>query len=167
MRRGWSGMWGHGRSDRATDRLKSLKQKLVALKIMDRTENIAQKLSEATEGLLFTSEGEYPFNVIVWRGQAKENFSSADLLAISGHPEGTPVQVTDVDTFFHRAVKEEDWHGETEKANVQKFMQLVDRLKNNLENLQVFKVGEFELDAYVVGTVDLDVLGLSTKVVQT
>jgi hypothetical protein len=134
---------------------------------MDRTENIAQKLTEATEGLLFSSEGEYPFSPIVWRGQAKEDFSSADLLAILGHPEGTPVQVTDADTFFRRAVKEEDWHGETEKANAKKFMQLVDRLKNNLENLQVFKVGEYELDAYVVGTVGSDLVGLSTKVVQT
>ncbi|NJM78300.1 MAG: hypothetical protein HC852_24120 [Acaryochloridaceae cyanobacterium RU_4_10] len=90
-----------------------------------------------------------------------------DLLAVSGHPEGTPVQETDVDTFFRRAVKEEDWHGETEKANVQKFLKLVELLKNNLENLQVFKVGEFELDAYVVGMVNLDVVGLSTKVVAT
>jgi Nuclease A inhibitor-like protein len=134
---------------------------------MDRTENIAQKLTEATDGLLFSSEGEYPFSPIVWRGQAKEDFSSADLLAISVHPEGTPVQVTDVDTFFRRAVKEQDWHGETEKVNVKKFMQLVEHLKNNLENLQVFKVGEYELEVYVLGKVDLDMVGLSTKVVQT
>ncbi|NJM78301.1 MAG: hypothetical protein HC852_24125 [Acaryochloridaceae cyanobacterium RU_4_10] len=40
---------------------------------MDKTESIAQKLSEATEGLLFGSEGEYPFDVtsLAWAGQRK------------------------------------------------------------------------------------------------
>jgi hypothetical protein len=134
---------------------------------MDRTENIAQKLSEATEGLLFSSEGEYPFEVKVWRGQAKEDFSSADLLAIWGHPEGTPVKLVDVDTFFKRATEEKEWHSEVEKLNIKKFRELLERLKSNLENLQVLKVGEFELDVHVLGTVDSDIVGLSTKVIET
>jgi Nuclease A inhibitor-like protein len=32
---------------------------------------------------------------------------------------------------------------------------------------KVFKVGEFEFDAYILGIIDGDLVGLQTKVVQT
>ncbi|NJM67908.1 MAG: nuclease [Acaryochloris sp. RU_4_1] len=135
---------------------------------MNRTEGLIQELKTKTEGLMFASEAEYPFNTVVWREQAQDTpLTSAEFLRIAGHSPETPLQAINVDTFFHRATQDQDWHGEIEKANVNKFRELAQLLKDSLEEVQVFKVGEFEMDAYILGKMDADFVGLSTKVVET
>jgi hypothetical protein len=73
-----------------------------------------------------------------------------------------------VDDFFARATQEEDWHDEEERETVQRFQNLVSVLKQNLWQLQVYRVGNTNIDAYIVGvTPSGDWTGLSTKLVET
>jgi glucose dehydrogenase len=73
-----------------------------------------------------------------------------------------------VDDFFALAIQEEDWHDEEERETVQRFRQLVSILKQNLSQLQVYRVGDRSIDAYIVGvTPDGDWAGLATKLVET
>jgi hypothetical protein len=73
-----------------------------------------------------------------------------------------------VDEFFARAIQEEDWHDEEERETVKRFQNLVSVLKQNLSHLQVFRVGNINIDAYIVGvTPSGDWTGLSTKLVET
>lgn len=135
---------------------------------MDKTQKTVQKLSEATEGLLFTSESDYPFDIIVWRGQALgAPLSPESLIQITEHTEDTPVELMDLDTFFKGATQEQDWHDESEKESVARFQELAEILHTDLDNVQVYKVGEFEMDVFILGTVASDVVGLSTKIVET
>jgi len=73
-----------------------------------------------------------------------------------------------VDDFFAIATQEEDWHDQDERETVQQFQDLVSVLKQNLSQLQVFRVGNINIDAYIVGTTPSgEWAGLSTKLVET
>jgi len=73
-----------------------------------------------------------------------------------------------VDDFFAIAAQEEDWHDQDERETVQRFHNLVSILKQNLSQLQVYRVGSIDIDAYIVGVTDGgEWAGLSTKLVET
>lgn len=128
------------------------------------TDPIAAQLKEASQGLLFLSESEAPFEVVYWKGDGQ--LTPAQLLQLTGHPPNAPVQVVSVDEFFAFATQEEDWHDEDERETVQRFQQLVNVLKENLSQLQVYRVGDRSIDAYIIGTTPAgDWAGLSTQVV--
>ena len=73
-----------------------------------------------------------------------------------------------VDDFFAIATQGEDWHDKEEREAAKRFQHLVSVLKHNLSQLQVFRVGSINIDAYIVGvTPGGDWMGLSTKLVET
>ncbi|WP_449415993.1 nuclease A inhibitor family protein [Phormidium nigroviride] len=130
------------------------------------TDPITAQLTQASEGLLFPSESDAPFEVVHWK--AEGILTPATLLQLTGHSPNSPVTMMSVDEFFATATQTEDWHDEEEKETVRKFQQLVSVLKQNLSQLQVYRVGSIEIDAYIVGvTQNGDWAGLSTQVVET
>ncbi len=128
---------------------------------MTNTTNI---LKQATDGLLMMSESECPFEVFTWESTA---LNEATLLEKTGHCQGTPVKLVEIDNFFKNSVSEEDWHEDEEKATVKKFKNLVNVLKTNLTNLQGYKIGSKEVDVYILGNTPDGIAGISTKVVET
>jgi glucose dehydrogenase len=129
-------------------------------------ESIATKLKQASEGLLFLSETDAPFEIIHWQAQGK--LTPAQVLQLTNHSPDAPIQVLSVDEFFAIATAEEDWHDQDERETVQRFQNLVSILKQNLSQLQVYRVGDRSIDAYIVGVTDGgDWTGLSTKLVET
>ena len=127
---------------------------------------ITDKLKQASDGLLMISESEYPFEAFSWSAAAP--VTPEKVLQKTNHPQDAPLQVVTVDDFFKVATTEEDWHGDEEKEIVAKFRALVDTIKANLSNPQVYRLGEIEIDVYIVGETSAgDLAGLSTKVVET
>lgn len=126
--------------------------------------NTIDLLKQNTEGLMMTSESEYPFEVFAWKS-APLNLTT--VLEKTSHSQETPVEVVGVDDFFRNSVSEEDWHEDEEKATVKKFQNLVNTLKTNLNNLQVYKIGSKEIDVYILGTTNDGIAGISTKVIET
>ena len=130
------------------------------------TESIATQLKQASKGLLFLSESDAPFEVINWPAQGE--LTPAKLLQLTNHPPDAPLEVVTVDEFFAIAPQEEDWHDEEERETVKRFQHLMSVLKHNLSQLQVFRVGSINIDAYIVGvTPSGDWTGLSTKLLET
>lgn len=130
------------------------------------TDSIAHQLKQASKGLLFLSESEAPFEVIHWPAQGE--LTPAKLLQLTNHPPDAPVEMRTVDDFFAIATQEEDWHDEEERETVKRFQNLVSILKQNLSQLQVYRVGSIEIDVYIIGVTDGGgLLGLSTKLVET
>jgi hypothetical protein len=76
------------------------------------------------------------------------------LLQLTEHPPDAPVKVVSADDFFARATQEEDWHDEEERETVKRFQNKVSVLKQNLSQLQVYRVGSIDIDAYIVGLRD-------------
>jgi Nuclease A inhibitor-like protein len=123
-------------------------------------------LKQASEGLLFTSESEYPFLVFLWSGIAP--VTPEKVVQQTAHSPDTPVKAIAVDDFFRVATKQEDWHSPSEQETVKKFQNLVQVIKTNLSNPQVYRLGSKEADVYILGTTpSADLAGLSTQVVET
>ena len=139
---------------------------------MNNSELIDQ-LKSASEGLLFMSESDYPFEVFSWESSnptslTRENLTTQKVLELTGHPQDTPVEVVTVNDFFRVATTEQDWYGEEELATLKKYHKLVETLNNNLSDLKVYRIGKIEIDVYVIGQTSTgDYAVLSTKVVET
>jgi hypothetical protein len=90
------------------------------------------------------------------------------VLELAGLPPGTPVKAKGVDAFFKDAIREEDWHDEQEKAEVRRFQNLGQAIKDNLKDVKVFVLGRgAQNDAFIVGRTDSGWAGLKTRGVET
>jgi hypothetical protein len=128
--------------------------------------SVVDALKKASRGLLFRSETDAPFDPFEWPGEQGKP-DKARVLELAGLPPGTPVRAKGLDAFFKDVTQEQDWHDDQEKAEVQRFKQLVGTLKESLADVKVFVAGRAESDAYIVGRTEAGWAGLKTKVVQT
>jgi hypothetical protein len=127
---------------------------------------ITDQLKATSEGLFWTSESEYPFEVFLWEGAAR--LTHEEVIQKTGHSPESPIETISVDDFFSVATTSEDWHGDEEKEIVAKFQALVQTIKLNLANSTVYRLGKIEIDVYIIGEIPSGSLaGLSTKVVET
>jgi hypothetical protein len=128
--------------------------------------DLITRLEQAVDGLLFPSESDAPLHVFVWR--ATTPFSREALRAHAGYDASTPIQATDLESFFHPVTTPRAWYGEAEQKRMRRFMALRDLLNAELCNIKVYKIGTVAIDVYVVGR-DANgmYLGVTTNVVET
>src|SRR6266498_3558764 len=110
--------------------------------------SVMDLLQEAARGLLFTSEADAPIEPMIFPGAGKGPPDARTILELTHHPADAPVRTLSVDKFFEPATREQTWHNAQERETVARFKQLVQTLKANLNDLQVFKIGEVESDVY-------------------
>ena len=127
--------------------------------------SLIETLKNASENLLMPSESDYPFETVWWNNQAE--LTPKKLLELAGHPQDTPIEVVELDYLFRNVAQEKDWHDDAQKANVSRFQTLINTLKENLHDIQVYRVGTSTIDVYIVGKTNGDLAGLSTKLVET
>ncbi|BAZ33980.1 nuclease A inhibitor family protein (plasmid) [Cylindrospermum sp. NIES-4074] len=126
---------------------------------------IVEKLKEASTGLLMMSETDSPFEIVQWSGAAPA--TSEKILQLTG-AQDLPIEVVELDYFFRNCAFEKEWHNDQQKEEVKKYQTLVQTLKNNLSDINVYRVGQINIDAYIVGqTKDGDLAGVVTKLVET
>jgi hypothetical protein len=132
---------------------------------MKTDEQLLEELERATEGLLFMSESDYPFQTVLWRGRAE--VTSEYLRELTGQ-DNAPVEVVSVDDFFRAAASEPDWKGEQELALAKRYQALVRLLKEHLHDMKVYRVGGSDKAVYIVGRNSAEnFVGISTRVVET
>ncbi len=128
--------------------------------------NEIDQLKKCSEGLLWISEANYPFEVFTWDNT--DILTPALVLERAGYPPDTPIEVQTLDQFFAPATTEEDWHNEAEKAQVKRYQALEQTLSDCLTDIQVYRLGSTTIDIYIAGkTAEGTVAGLSTKIVET
>jgi hypothetical protein len=131
-------------------------------------QDIITELQIAIDGLLFSSESDFPFEIISWSATELPVLTSATLLAHTGHKPATAVSTATLENLFAPLITEQDWHTEDDKTTLARFRQLLEKLQKHLHDIQVYRVGEIELDIYILGkTASGEWLGLSTKAVET
>ncbi len=135
---------------------------------MAESPSLQQTLTQASQGLVFPSESEYPFTYFEWADHRRKRLPARTVLKLLNKPTDTPVKKVKLDNLFKNVTEMQDWFGEEEKATANKFIALKETLTKSLMNIQVFKVGEIEIDVYIAGqTPEGRWVGLSTKVVET
>jgi hypothetical protein len=128
--------------------------------------DLIPRLEQAVDGLLFPSESDAPLRVFGWRDTVP--FSPEALRAHAGYAETTPIQTTELDSFFHPVTTPQTWYGEAEQERLRRFTALLALLKAELSDITVYKVGTVAIDVYVVGRAACGTyLGVTTKVIET
>ena len=128
-------------------------------------EKLIEELREATRGLTFMSEADYPFEVFKW--DAAEP-SHEFLRGLTGEAADATVETRTAANFFRVAVSEAEWKNAEQLATARQYQSLLRLLEQNLTDLTVFRVGSINLPVYVAGRGESgNWLGISTRVVET
>ena len=136
------------------------------LKKKSKTNDLIERISQSVAGLSYTSESDAPVDLFV--GNTADAVTRENLLSQLEISANSPVETVAFDDFFAPLTAIQSWFGKEEKASAAKFARLRDLLKNNLEDLNVFKIGAVELDIYVVGlNAESKLMGIATKAVET
>lgn len=131
------------------------------------TNDAIAALENASQGLLYQSESDEPFETFIWK-KAEGELNAAAVLKRAKKPAKAPVQVLTLADFFKDLTTPQDWHGDEEKAIVAQYRSLQDAVQKNLTDAKVFKVGKKKVSIFVVGKTDEgDWAGLKTMSVET
>lgn len=125
-----------------------------------------KRLEEYLEDLYYISETDAEFSV--FSGEKAKSVSKEEILRQTKKPLDAKISEKDFAEFFGRLTKIQDWFEEEETENARRFEELEKLLKENLTNLKVFKIGEIQLEIYIVGLDSEGVLrGVKTEAVET
>jgi hypothetical protein len=132
---------------------------------MTTDEQLIEELREATRGLTFMSESDYPFEVFNWGAtEPTDEF----LRGLTGEASDVPVETKTAADFFRVAASEAEWKNAEQLTAARKFQTLLRLLEQNLTDLKVFRVGAVNIPVYVAGrAASGNWLGVSTRVVET
>jgi nuclease A inhibitor-like protein len=124
------------------------------------------RIAKAADGLLFSSEADYPLEPFEWTDTAP--FSPDTLYKLTTLPPSTPVTKEDITDFF--APMLDPASGDTPEARKRRTRtrKLVRLLRQNLSDLAVYKLGSVEMPIFIVGRLaNGTIAGLRTTVVET
>ncbi len=142
-------------------------------------------LDEAVQGLLFTSESDYPFQVFVLPGAGRPHVSTTNIKKKVAafyvqRPETMPLAQRSVETrtlaaLFKYYVHSQDWWGDFEKQRAPQFKKLKAILDAQLSHVHVYRVGPKtpwglspDIDVFIEGTTaEGDVIVLWTVSIET
>ncbi len=129
------------------------------------TPEIITLFKQVTTDLLWSSESDYPFEIVTWdRGVDLDRTALFNKLA---KPNDVIETITLAD-FFAPVLTVEDWYEADELALVNRYTDLSHAIESNLSDVKVFRVGEVNIGIYIVGkTPGGDLVGLKTQVVET
>lgn len=118
--------------------------------------------------LFYPSESDEPIEVVTCYLSQAEPLTNSQINDWLMLPPSVYVEEQPESEFWAPVTTEQEWYGDEEKARTARFGQLKQRLEHELSGRQVFRVGEIEIDVYLLGQLaDGQRAGLKTKVVQT
>ncbi len=126
-----------------------------------------EALSLATDGMLYTSESDYPYAVVVWPGQGAPTANS--VLALSGLDSTSAVTTTDFDTELGwRARPVDSSMDPVERESVERHRHLRRILEDNLTDTLVVRIGNIQVHVFLVGRTSCgELAGVSTLSIET
>src|SRR3712207_1540787 len=111
-------------------------------------EQLLEELREATRGLTYMSESDYPFEVFNW-GAAEP--TDEFLRGLTGEAADAPVETRTLADFFRVSASEVDWKNAEMLYSARGLQRVLGLLARNLTDLKVFRVGAVNIPVYVAG----------------
>ena len=128
--------------------------------------DFAENVKKLTKDLYYISETDAEFSVFV--GEKTDSVSKKEILRQIKNSPDAKVEEKDFNEFFARLTKIQDWFEKEEIEDARRFGELEKLLRENLTDKKVFKIGEVQLEIYVVGLDEKSNLsGLKTEAVET
>ncbi|GAB3511807.1 nuclease A inhibitor family protein [Spirosoma knui] len=118
--------------------------------------------------LYYPSESDEPVDVVTCYLQQPEPLTISQIKDWQMLPPSIYVEEIPEAEFWEPVITDEDWYGDEEKARTATFQQLKQVVERQLSVRQVFRVGETEIDLYLLGRqANGERVGLKTRIVQT
>lgn len=131
---------------------------------MQNEQEVIERLREATKGLLFMSDSDYPFEIVSWDQEVTPEFLRQQAAA---EPDA-PLEEQTVADFFSVAAGEQERKAESAIATAKQYQALIQLLKDNLADVRVCRVGRINMVVYVLGrSTSGKMIGVSTRIVET
>jgi hypothetical protein len=122
------------------------------------TNSVLDTLKQAVQGLVFVSETDAELEAFQWPAGGALDGKTIKKISGQNYADDDSVEETTLDSFF-RVVP---------SGSKKKFQSLAQTLKDNLEGIRVYKIGDAEKDVYIVGKAkNGSWAGLKTQVVET
>ena len=143
---------------------------------MSGTNDLLQRLQDASEGLLWRSEVDRPFEVLFWEDAAIAGSIPEAIAQKLGYAASEPVRQLDWHQFFEPVLEAPDRHSEgaseaflqESHARRDRYRSLVSLLEERLRDLHIYRIGGPVASIAIVGKTSAgDWAGLATKVVET
>lgn len=133
---------------------------------MSTDSEIISKLKKLSDGLLYMSESEYPFEVMQC-DLDKDILTKRGFLKLLGKPQDAEIESLSLEQFFKPITEIQDWYEEQDITVATKFQKLLDVIKQ-FRNVKVYRIGKIEIDIHILGIApDGKIVGLSTKAIET
>ena len=128
-------------------------------------QELINQLSQASAGLLWTSESDYPFDTVYLD---HVNDLRSKLLELTDCDSESRIEIREFARFFQRVTDEEDCDDEEEMAECKRYQALVKLLQTHLTDIKIYRVGSCEVHIYILGKTEKNAIaGLSTISIET
>lgn len=118
--------------------------------------------------LMYPSESDEKIEYFFMEVSTDENLSLANFRIYNGIRPEIEIGLMDFEIFFDPLVKIEEWFGEDEKKWAENGLKLKQLLINKLKDVQIYKVGQVEIEVYLFGkSGECQWEGLKTKLIET
>ncbi|ADB38237.1 nuclease A inhibitor family protein [Spirosoma linguale] len=127
-----------------------------------------ESVSTLLPDLLYPSESDETIEIVTCYLTQAEPLSVSQIKDWLMLPPSVNVEEIEEADFWEPVITEQDWYEAEEKDRTARFQKLKQVLENTLTVRQVFRVGESELDVYLLGLqADGERAGIKTKIIQT
>ncbi|HEX8394268.1 MAG TPA: nuclease A inhibitor family protein [Longimicrobium sp.] len=123
------------------------------------------ELESAASGLLYGSEGDYPFDFVAYPGATAADLAPERIGAVLGKP-GEIAEEVPLERFFRHHV-DGDPNDPVGVAASGRYRALRDLLAQRLPDLRVFRLGRVQVECYLLGSVPGGLAGLHTTAIET
>ncbi len=124
------------------------------------------RIDAAAKGLVYISETDA--DIIPFAGEKCDRVTAQAVLRVSKRAADEPVEELVPAEFFAQLTQTKDWFGEREKDRATRFAGLYTALTEELRELHAFRIGQIQIDIFVVGIDSAGRLaGIRTKAVET
>ena len=145
-------------------------------------EMTAMDLEAAVDGVLYSSEGDYPWTVFTFACMGPvtaENIKEIIAPIYVQNPNEAPlaervVEVKSAKEFFDKLTVPQDWWDDGYYEQAAKYVPIRMIMEENLTDLQVFRLGELSgnnlqgaIDVYIIGRSGEDLVGMWTVSIET
>jgi len=133
---------------------------------MKTDDEITKELQQATDGLLWMSESDYPFEAVKWD---EVTTITEDLLRErAGEADDAPIETNSIEEFFRIATGEQVWHSAQEQTTARRYRRLVELLTENLTDAKAYRIGRINLEVLILGRSPAGtIMGIGTRLVET
>ena len=129
---------------------------------------IETELKEAADGLLMMSETDAPFEFFHEENFKNEELNEETVLKMAAMPADYPLEVVELEYFFRNMTHARPESGKEGMEQAKRFEHLQKKLRELLQDVKVFRVGETQILALILGrTSGGEIAGLKTMLVET